>query len=159
MSGRKRTQNTQTDASKRVSERRSSATNRRSGDEPKKLNVPVWAVVLIVIAIALFGLYVPGKEYYHALRDQQRLENELALNEARNAQMKEKVDGLQTPQGIEDEARENYGLVLPGENAVNVVEESTQTSPPVVTEDVKAGSGQAPSTWYYDALDAIFDFE
>ena len=113
-----------------------------------------------VVALSITMLYFPAQDLYLALRENERLTNELDANLARNEQMQTRVDNLQTQEGIEDEARERFGLVEPGENLVKVVgvDDSTRSSFATPAE-IPRGSGQNTHTWGTDLLDRIFGVE
>lgn len=128
---------------------------RRQARLPETVVSLVASGLVVVLAIAM--LYFPAQDYYLAVRENERLADELNENVARNEQMQTRVNNLQTQEGIEDEARARFGLVLPGENLVKVVgvDDSTQSDFATPAE-VPRGSGQNTHTWGTDLLDRIF---
>ncbi|MBS5449898.1 MAG: septum formation initiator family protein [Coriobacteriia bacterium] len=128
---------------------------RRRARLPETVVSLVASGLVVVLAIAM--LYFPAQDYYLAVRENERLADELNENVARNEQMQTRVNNLQTQEGIEDEARARFGLVLPGENLVKVVgvDDSTQSDFATPAE-VPRGSGQNAHTWGTDLLDRIF---
>lgn len=87
-------------------------------------------------------------EHQHEVRT---LEAELASLKERNGELREEVDELKTPEGVEQIARETLGLVKPGEQAYVVTGgttgEATETVDP-------ADEGDAP-VWQ-GVLDTLF---
>ncbi|MDO5044649.1 MAG: septum formation initiator family protein [Coriobacteriia bacterium] len=122
-------------------------------------NFIFFAIVLVLIAGTFTALYFPAKDYYVAYRENQRLQDEYLENIQRNKDLEAKVKDLQTLEGIEDKAREDLNMVLPGENSVNVVglpEETKTAQPAAVTARVPEGSGTAPESWQTRFLDFFF---
>lgn len=122
----------------------------------------VWrrALVAVTAAAAVFitvtMLYFPAQRLYLAARENERLTDELEQNLARNEQMRDRVASLQTAEGIQDEARRSYNLVMPGESAVAVV--GADYTPPsnAIPAEIPRGSGENTTTWATDLLDHVF---
>ena len=127
-----------------------------SPDAPRVLVAFAASIVMLLVSVGM--LYGPSQELYLAMRQNERLTSELAANEARNDKMAARVDSLQTQEGIEDEARERFGLVLPGENLVRVVGLSSEGDAPAseTPAEIKRGSGTNTHTWATDLLDRVF---
>lgn len=121
----------------------------------------VTLLVLSVFVLLLASTYFPAKHFYIAKRTQERLQQEYELNIAHNAQLREDLENLQTPEGVEDEARKHMGLVREGEHAVSVVGISAQPSPddPQHLKRVEKGSGVAEKHWWTSLLDTFFGLE
>lgn len=129
-------------------------------DAPRVLVAFAASIVMILISVGM--LYGPSQELYLAMRQNERLTSELAANEVRNDRMQARVNSLQTQEGIQDEARERFGLVLPGENLVRVVGLSGSedaSSGSQTPAEVKRGSGENTHTWATDLLDRVFGVE
>lgn len=63
-----------------------------------------------------------------ARQSQQRLEESLRALEAENARLKEQAERLKSdPRALEEAARENLGLVRPGETLVTVRDRAKDT--------------------------------
>ncbi len=75
-----------------------------------------------------WALYAPLKMHYTESREQHRLEAELAGLRERNAELREQVERLKTPEGVEEVARSSLGLVKEGENLYVVVEPEEASS-------------------------------
>lgn len=116
------------------------------------------AVVACIAAICAF-VYPSAQQYYVTTREYQQLQAEYEAIQERNAVMQREVDSLSTSEGIEDKAREEFGWVKEGENAVNVyglegVEDESRYS-----KGIQPGSIQAPETWYSRFLDPLFGIQ
>ena len=116
----------------------------------------VGVTVLSSIAVMLVMLYFPAQELYLNYRQQERLSNELDAVLARNKQMQDRVDSLQTAEGIQDEARLYHNLIMPDENAVYVSGTGYVAASTAIPAEVPRGSGENTDTWSTDLLDRVF---
>ena len=115
--------------------------------------------VAFCLVFATVTLYPVLREYYITSRDYELLilEREAVLN--RNARIEEQIAKLQTDEGIQDRAREQFGWVMEGEQAINItglpnLESSTALPPAVIP-----GSLEAEASWWIDFLDWFFDID
>jgi cell division protein FtsL len=78
----------------------------------------------LVLAVGLFvwTYYPVARVQYRETRERARLAAELGALKARNARLSKQVEKLKTPEGVEDYARSQLGLVKRGENVVVVVD-------------------------------------
>ena len=86
-----------------------------------------WLLPLVVIALAgvFVATYYPvAKVQYRETRERARLRAELEGVLARNERLTAQVDRLKTPEGVEDYARVQLGLVKAGEHVGVVVDDS-----------------------------------
>lgn len=115
----------------------------------------MWSVTLILLAVILAAwiVYPALRIQYQHERELQTLESDLDALKARNETLRDEVEALKTPEGVERIARENLGMVKPGEQAyvVTGVESEEPTS---AAED--AGTPDVP--FWRRALDALFGF-
>lgn len=116
------------------------------------------ALAFAAIALAFAFVYPAAKDSYVAMRAQAQLQAEYDALLERNQTIQANVDRLSTDEGIEDRAREEFGWVKSGENAVNVygLSEEEGDSSSSLSADVTAGSVPAPQTWYSSVLDPLF---
>jgi cell division protein FtsB len=110
---------------------------RQRTDKPRRSRVaPVVAVLLLAaLAFTVSGVF-PFRQLFQQQRQvadtQERLQD---LTDA-NDQLEADIEAMQTDDGIERIAREQYGLVRPGEDAyVVVVPDTASDSSTVPTED------------------------
>jgi len=88
---------------------------------------------------------------YQQERELQSLQAELDSLKTRNAALREQVDQLKTPEGVEQAARESLGMVKPGEQAYVVTGGAAEETSATVLADEEAD----PPLWQ-QALDALF---
>lgn len=115
--------------------------------------------VAVCLALACAFLYPTAQQYYHSVREQDRLQAEYDAIAARNASIESEVQSLKTSEGIEDRAHEQYGWVMPGENAVNVYGLENIEHDNGFIANIVPGTVEAPETWYSRLLDPIFGVE
>lgn len=150
----------------RKKQRKARAKAVRAGRKPAARRAPdpesVWRagiVALTSVAAVLTTvvmLYFPAQSVYLNMRENERLTDELDRNLSRNEQMQERVDTLQTAEGVQDEARRVFGLVLPGESSVTVVGVDYDEPSNAVPLEIPRGSGENTDTWATDLLDRVF---
>ena len=116
----------------------------------------VTALLVIFMVIAAVMLYPAVRDYYAALRESDRLEQEYGAVVARNEKIQQLIEDLQTPEGIEDRAREEFGWVREGEEAVNITGIVVTESSTGLPAPVEPGSVKAPKTWWTQILDTVF---
>ena len=93
--------------------------------------VPRWAVIgaTAVAGVALVVVFgTTFLQVYRLDREAARLEQRKRDLEAQNAQLRDEIRLLHTPQYIEKLAREQLGLVKPGEIALLIVQPPTGSS-------------------------------
>lgn len=116
----------------------------------------VWVTGAACVLMTITMLYFPSQELYRAMRENERLAQELALNLERNEQMQTRVASLQTAEGIQDEATRAYGMVMPGEHAVSVVGAPYEPPATAIPAQIPRGAGENTHSWATDLLDQVF---
>ena len=118
------------------------------------------AAVTACLALSCVFLYPAAQQYYHAVREHDRLEAEYAALEDRNAALQTEVSSLQTASGVERRAHEQFGWVKEGEQTASVrgldLERDTAST---FRANITSDSIEAPETWYSPFLDALFGVE
>jgi len=90
-------------------------------------------VLVISLSAVFIATYYPvAKVQYRETRERARLRAELEGVRARNDRLSREVARLKTPEGVEDYARVQLGLVKAGEHVGVVVDES-QAEPATIT--------------------------
>ena len=74
-----------------------------------------------VILVVGLSLYFPLRDLYTAHRTGEILRQQQEIRDAYNERLQGEVNKLLSTEGIEDTARENLGLVKPGETAIDIV--------------------------------------
>lgn len=98
---------------------------------------------------------------YRQTRERQQLAAELKTLQARNDRLRDQVERLKTPEGVEDYARSQLGLVKKGEHAVRVVDgdEAAEMSKTVAAPDIDSDETTVAPTGPWTAfLDLVFGF-
>jgi Septum formation initiator len=108
-------------------------------------------VVAIVAAIG-WTMWPALKLEYQTSRNFAGLEQQYKDLKTRNASMEAQVAELKTPQGVEDAARENLGLVKAGEHAYVVMESGASTATPSAAASI---TPDARPAWQV-VLDFVF---
>ena len=101
------------------------------------------AFYLVVAALIGVGIYLPVRDLYVAHRTEDILAQQVAIRERYNKRLDNEVDGYLSQEGIEDAARKDLGMVMPGEKTITV-EGLDEDGNPIVKEpeadDAAAGA-------------------
>ena len=116
----------------------------------------VAAIVLIVVLLAAVILYPVGRTYYQTIRDEQRTQAQVDAVQAYNDAISAENDSLNTDEGVEAEARAEYGWVEKGDQSALVTNAGDNGSGSKLPDQPDLESIKAPQTWYYSLLDAVF---
>ena len=120
---------------------------------------PAFFVSLIIIVFAVIAvsmLYPVARDYYGAWRENGRLQAEREAVVARNEKIRKQIEHFQTPEGIEDRAREEFGWVREGEEAVNITGLNITESSTGLPVSIEPGSVKSAETWWMTILDFVF---
>lgn len=110
-------------------------------------------IVLVLGAVAV-SLYFPVRDYYAAWRTNDILSRQVALREAYNDELEADVDRYLSQEGIEEAARSELGMVLPGETRVEVTGGSDSSDGDGDNADANAGASSGQDGDADDAADA-----
>jgi cell division protein FtsB len=116
----------------------------------------VAAVIVLGLVLSVVMLYPALREYYVALRANTHAYAEYDAVVKRNEKIQQQIDELTTLEGIEDRAREEFGWVRAGEEAVNITGLSVSESSTGLPSAIEPGSVKAPGTWLSETLDEFF---
>lgn len=111
------------------------------------------------------GYYPAARVQYRELRQKAKLELELRGLQTRNAKLRDQVARLKTPEGLEDLARTQLGLVKKGEHVAVIVDEDADnerdeaTSPSPKLDHAVPTAAQTKDTGWTAFLDAFFGVE
>lgn len=119
----------------------------------------VFVVLVLALVLAVSMLYPVARDHYFALRNDTRLTAEETALKERNAQILAQTKELESDAGIESQARERWGWVKEGEEAVNITGLSTSGSSTKLPLAIESGSVEAPESWWIQSLDDFFGFE
>ncbi len=135
--------------------KRGTATKRSKATPAARSSRPAaWRTSLIVLGALLlvaWAFYPALRIQYQESRERARLEVELESLKERNETLSAQVERLKTPEGVEEIARENLGMVKQGENLYVVLDpETTSSAGPV------ADGGEGSGTIWVELLDLVF---
>lgn len=93
-------------------------------------------ILLVVVGVgALIFLFVlPGRTYLQQRRTMAAAEHRLAVLNAENAALTRRASQLQNPAYVEQIARDQYGLVKPGEKAYAILLPTPSTTTTTVPQ-------------------------
>ncbi|MBV9661372.1 MAG: septum formation initiator family protein [Acidimicrobiales bacterium] len=106
------------------------------------------AVRILIVAVALGGLVflfvLPGRTWLEQGHAMSAAQHRLQVLDKENAALTQRAQQLQSPAYIEQIAREQYGLVMPGEQAYGILlPTATTTTTTTTTTLPPASSGRA----------------
>ncbi len=116
------------------------------------------AAVIAVLAVFAWTYYPVARVQYRETREEARLASELNSLKQRNERLRHQVARLKTPEGVEDYARSQLGLVKQGENVVVVVdgneakEASQALAAPRIDSDETTVAPAGPWTAFLDLV-------
>ncbi len=116
-------------------------------------------VVVAVVSLFIAAYYPVARVQYRETRERSRLQAELDAIRARNDRLRTEVERLRTPEGVEDYARLQLGMVKQGEHQIVVVDgtEPTQTAVAPAVPEIDSQEAVKPPVGPWTAfLDAIF---
>ncbi len=92
--------------------------------------VIVGLVVGLVLVGSLFAFVYPTRTYLDQRAEMRAAEERLSVLRDENARLAREAERLQSDEEVERIAREQYGLLRPGEHAFVIVPVPTTTAPP-----------------------------
>lgn len=100
---------------------------------PSPRRFPRWAIVAACLGVAIAVVVIFGSSFltvYRLQREAARLEDLRRNLQEQNAVLREEMRLLGTPQYIEKLAREQLGLVRPGEVSLFIIQPPARPEPP-----------------------------
>ena len=98
-------------------------------------------ITLVVAAVAI-GIYFPVRDFYIAQRTQNILQQQLDIRKKYNDSLGKEVKQYLSQEGIEDAARKDLGMAMPGEKTITV-EGLDEDGNPIVKKAETEGAGDA----------------
>ena len=122
----------------------------------RPLNVGIILVVLLVVGLVIYPVL---QDWWKVRRDNQVLvaENQAVLD--RNAQIAQMIATLNTPEGIESRAREQFGWIMPGEQGVNVLGLGPLDRSSAVPPSIAPDSIHPEVDWWTATVDFLLGYE
>lgn len=115
-------------------------------------------VVIVAVLAAFIAAYYPvARVQYRETRERSNLQAELDAIRARNDRLRTEVARLKTPEGVEDYARLQLGMVKQGEHQIIVVDGSESTQTAQGAPQIDSQEAVKPPVGPWSAfLDAVF---
>ena len=121
--------------------------------EKRKLRRFLYSKIALVLLVILIALVLNG--VWNIYKKQDLTKDNLAKTassleslQVREKMLSSQVERMKTPEGTEEEIREKYGLVKPGEEVIVVVDSSTTVSDG--TSTASPGFWQKVVNWLQD---------
>ena len=107
---------------------------KHTGGRRQKLRLWAGIAGIIVLAFITFGVVRATWDMYgkfvEAAGDNATAEQNVSQLNAEEAQMSAEVEALGSARGQEAALRKTYGVALPGEGEIQIIEESPSSTPP-----------------------------
>jgi cell division protein FtsB len=120
------------------------------------LNVAIILGTVIAISMMLRPVL---SDWWQVRRDNQLLEAESTAIHGRNGQIMRQIEALASPEGIESRAREQFGWVMPGDHAVNVVGVTSRDSSTALPDSITPEQYRPEIDWLTEAIDFLLGYE
>jgi cell division protein FtsB len=130
------------------------ALSEEPGLRARAVGTPVVAVLLLVALAGVLTYVLPFRQIIAQRRAVELSERKRAVLREENVRLEAEAAALQTPTEVERIAREDYGLVRPGEVAYVVVTPRAPAGETVGTPAARSEEGRAPPAW----ATTIWDF-
>jgi cell division protein FtsB len=101
-------------------------------------------LVVVVLGGLLFLFILPGRTWLQQRRAMSSAEHRLQLLDAQNSALAKRAAQLQDPAYVKQIARQQYGLVLPGERSYGILP-PTATTTTTTTTGPTTTPGRRPS--------------
>ena len=116
------------------------------------------AMMVMVVAAVLIMSYASSlRAYLEQRHDINSLQTEIAQRKAHIKQLEQQTRRWQDPAFVQQQAREWFGFVMPGETAYVALDENGERiqTEPELTDPGKVGSAEAPKPWWDDAWGSV----
>lgn len=87
------------------------------------------ALMLVITFVAVRGAWGMYQKFSEAVDSDNLSQKQLATLQAQEAQVSASVDSFNSARGLEEQVRNRYGVVKPGEGQIQIVRDSTSTAP------------------------------
>lgn len=136
-----------------MTERRPATGARKTEKKPTpRAHRAVWPLLVSIAVVGVLFLFVfPGRTYLQQRRSLAAAQSRLGVLRSENKGLEDRAAKLQTDAEVERLAREQYGLVKPGEEAYAILPSPAPPAPP------PAEKKAAPHrNWFERAWHAVF---
>lgn len=116
------------------------------------------AMMIIVVAAVLVISYASSlRAYLQQRHDINALQTEIAQRKEHIKQLEEQTRRWEDPAYVQQQARERFGFVMPGETAYVALDENGERiqTEPELTDPKSVGSAEQPEAWWDDAWGSV----
>lgn len=116
------------------------------------------AMMIIVVAAVMVISYASSlRAYIQQRHDINALQTEIAERKEHIKQLEEQTRRWEDPAYVQQQARERFGFVMPGETAYVALDENGERiqTEPELTDPGKVGSAEHPKAWWDDAWGSV----
>ncbi|WP_256206420.1 FtsB family cell division protein [Nocardioides luteus] len=116
------------------------------------------AMMIMVVAAVLVISYASSlRAYLQQRHDINALQTEIAERKEHIKQLEEQTRRWEDPAYVQQQARERFGFVMPGETAYVALDENGERiqTEPELTDPGKVGSAEHPKAWWDDAWGSV----
>ncbi|MFE7228759.1 septum formation initiator family protein [Nocardioides sp. NPDC057577] len=116
------------------------------------------AMMIIVVAAVMVISYASSlRAYLQQRHDINALQTEIAERKDHIKQLEEQTRRWEDPAYVQQQARERFGFVMPGETAYVALDENGERiqTEPELTDPGKVGSAEHPKAWWDDAWGSV----
>jgi hypothetical protein len=115
-------------------------------------------MMIIVVAAVLVISYASSlRAYLQQRHDINALQTEIAQRKDHIKQLEEQTRRWEDPSYVQQQARERFGFVMPGETAYVALDENGERiqTEPELTDPKSVGSAEQPKAWWDDAWGSV----
>lgn len=116
------------------------------------------AMMIMVVAAVLVISYASSlRAYLQQRHDINALQTEIAQRKEHIKQLEQQTRRWEDPAYVQQQARERFGFVMPGETAYVALDENGERiqTEPELTDPGKVGSAEHPKAWWDDAWGSV----
>lgn len=116
------------------------------------------AMMIIVVAAVMVISYASSlRAYIQQRHDINALQTEIAERKEHIKQLEEQTRRWEDPAYVQQQARERFGFVMPGETAYVALDENGERiqTEPELTDPGTVGSAEQPKAWWDDAWGSV----
>lgn len=116
------------------------------------------AMMIIVVAAVMVISYASSlRAYIQQRNDINALQTEIAERKEHIKKLEEQTRRWEDPAYVQQQARERFGYVMPGETAYVALDENGERiqTEPELTDPGKVGSAEQPKAWWDDAWGSV----
>ena len=114
-------------------------------------------MIIVVVAVMVISYASSLRAYIQQRHDINALQTEIAERKEHIKRLEEQTRRWEDPAYVQQQARERFGFVMPGETAYVALDENGERiqTEPELTDPGKVGSAERPKAWWDDAWGSV----